>query len=216
MQHTRSLHRNGTIVLVLMLLAAAQPIRAQQTQAPQNPGLGASPSMGAPPQGSESTAAAIQGKFLQVPVNTFVPGGALTNPNIQPPNPGDPAAAQRGMRAFNAFNCVGCHMGNGGGGMGPALSNRFFIYGSDPANIYLSIAQGRPRGMPAWGGLLPDTVIWDLVAYIRNLSNAPVTEWGQTISSDALKVEQVPAENAQSDNPWQNTQPFSGGSKPPG
>ena len=30
--------------------------------------------------------------------------------------------------------------------------------------------------MPAWGALLPDSVIWDLVTYIGKLSNEPNPE----------------------------------------
>jgi cytochrome c oxidase cbb3-type subunit 3 len=119
------------------------------------------------------------------------------------------------MRAFNAFNCVGCHMGNGGGGMGPALSNRPFIYGSEPENIYLSIVQGRPKGMPAWGSLLPDAIVWDLVAYIKGISNAPVgKEWGTTVGPGAPAIEQVPAELQATATPWAYTRKFSNGQKP--
>lgn len=56
---------------------------------------------------------------------------------------------------------VGCHAANGGGGMGPALSEGRFIYGSNPANLFLSIYQGRPNGMPAWGEILPESTIWE-------------------------------------------------------
>ena len=38
----------------------------------------------------------------------------------------DAQAVERGMKYFTAFNCVGCHAANGGGGMGPALSNSNF------------------------------------------------------------------------------------------
>ena len=40
----------------------------------------------------------------------------------------------------------------GGGGIGPPLMDDRWIYGSAPENIYASIVQGRPNGMPAWGG----------------------------------------------------------------
>jgi cytochrome c oxidase cbb3-type subunit 3 len=112
------------------------------------------------------------------------------------PNPvaNDPDAANRGMRYFTELNCVGCHAPNGGGGMGPALSDRVFIYGSKPEQIFLSIVQGRPRGMPTWGGRLPDSVVWDLVAYVEQISQAPNSEWGRTISPTMPKIEQVPAE----------------------
>ena len=91
--------------------------------------------------------------LLQTPVSDQFPGGIATRPQPQNPVGNDPAAVQRGMSYFTAFNCLGCHTNNGGGGMGRALSNRYFQYGSAPANIYLSIVQGRPNGMPAWGGI---------------------------------------------------------------
>ena len=102
----------------------------------------------------------------------------------------------------------------GQGAWGQLFSNHSFKFGSNPANIYLTIVQGRPTGMPAWGTILPSNVIWDLVAYIKSISNAPVTEWGKTTSLDAMKIEQVPAEFQPTPNPWQYTEPFSFGQKP--
>jgi len=80
----------------------------------------------------------------------------------------------------------------------------------------LSIFQVRPNGMPAWGALLPDSVIWDLVTYIGKLSNDPNPEWGRTFSKSPLspKVEQVPAEQVTSSDPWSSTKTFSSGQKP--
>ena len=71
---------------------------------------------------------------------------------------------------------------NGGGGMGPALSEGQFIYGSSPANLFLSIYQGRPNGMPAWGELLPESTIWELVAYVESIAHPPSPTFGETIS----------------------------------
>ena len=45
-----------------------------------------------------------------------------------------------------------------------------WIYGSDPANIYATIVEGRPNGMPAFGGHIPDNEVWELVAYVRSMS----------------------------------------------
>jgi len=36
--------------------------------------------------------------------------------------------------------------------------------------IYATIVQGRPNGMPAFAGKLPATQVWQLVAYVRSLS----------------------------------------------
>ena len=96
-----------------------------------------------------------------------------------PPPPDDPRGAMyegnavhiaNGQRYFMAFNCVGCHA-NGGGGMGPALMDEKWIYGSAPENIFASIVEGRPNGMPSFRGKIPDDKVWQLVAYVRSLSS---------------------------------------------
>ncbi|PYQ47863.1 MAG: hypothetical protein DMF59_17700 [Acidobacteria bacterium] len=66
------------------------------------------------------------------------------------------------------YNCSGCHA-HGGGGIGPALMDDEWTYGSSPANIYTSIAEGRPNGMPSYGGHIPDYQIWELTTYVRAL-----------------------------------------------
>ena len=155
-------------------------------------------------------------QLLNVPITTILPGDVNLAPVLKNPVADDSAAAARGMKYFANFNCVSCHADNGGGGMGPALSNRAFIYGGKPENIYLSIAQGRPNGMPAWGSLLPSSVIWDLVAYVKSISSEPEESWGKTTSLEALKTEQVPAEFQSTPDPWKYMQPFTDGQKPSG
>jgi len=54
--------------------------------------------------------------------------------------------------------------------MGPPLIKTQWIYGGAPANIFDTIAKGRPNGMPAWGGRIPEYQIWQLVAYVRSMS----------------------------------------------
>jgi cytochrome c oxidase cbb3-type subunit 3 len=78
-------------------------------------------------------------------------------------------AVSEGQRLFNWYNCSGCHA-NGGGGMGPPLIDDQWIYGSAPENIYQTIIEGRPNGMPSFGGKIPSYQIWQLVAYVRSLS----------------------------------------------
>jgi cytochrome c oxidase cbb3-type subunit 3 len=156
-------------------------------------------------------------RLLQQPVSSLHPGMVPVDPKIANPLAGDPSAAQLGMETFNAMNCVGCHAPNGAGGMGPALSNAQFIYGSEPAEIYLSIAQGRPNGMPAWGATLPDQSIWQLVSYIQSISQEPPAEsWGRTISRSPQRpaIEQVPAEYQSTTTPWAHVQAFSNGQPP--
>ena len=74
-----------------------------------------------------------------------------------------------GQTLFSQMNCVGCHS-NGGGGMGPPLMDDQWLYGSAPNQIFASIAEGRPNGMPVWKYRLTNKQIWQLVAYVRSLS----------------------------------------------
>ncbi len=78
-------------------------------------------------------------------------------------------AIAQGRRLYSAFNCVGCH-GHGGGGMGPALMDDSWIYGSQPRQVFSTIVEGRPNGMPTFGPRIPAYQIWWLVAYVRSLS----------------------------------------------
>jgi cytochrome c oxidase cbb3-type subunit III len=167
-------------------------------------------------QGSaqQSTPPSGAAALTQVPVSTLFPGGVPLGPSLKVPDISDPVAMQRGMQYFAGMNCIGCHMANGGGGMGPALSDDTFTYGNKPENIFLSIYQGRPNGMPAWGAMLPPEVIWDIVAYVKSLSAQPDDGWGRTVSKTSPTIQQVPAELVITDKPWTQTQPFGNGRKP--
>lgn len=95
------------------------------------------------------------------------PPGAIqqrTNPLA-----GDPVALQDGRRLFDWYNCSGCHGGHAGGGMGPSLRDAVWIYGDRDDQIFDSIAEGRSKGMPAWGTKIPEHQIWELVAYIKSM-----------------------------------------------
>jgi cytochrome c oxidase cbb3-type subunit III len=74
-----------------------------------------------------------------------------------------------GKRLFGWMNCSGCHS-NGGGGIGPALMDDTWIYGSNPEDIYHTIVEGRPNGMPSFRDRLTSQQVWELVAYVRSLS----------------------------------------------
>lgn len=113
----------------------------------------------APPAGEQ---------MLAVEVSGLTPGIDTALTHLRNPYDGDDNAIADGERYFNNFNCSGCHAALGGGGMGPALSDTLWIYGGEPGNVYLSILQGRPNGMPAWHEL-PSEVIWKIVAYIHTL-----------------------------------------------
>jgi cytochrome c oxidase cbb3-type subunit III len=106
-----------------------------------------------------------------VAVSNLFPGGG--SPPPEDPRvklyQGNPFYINEGHRLFLWYNCVGCHA-NGGGGMGPALMDPQWRYGGKLDQIYASISQGRPNGMPSWAGKLPDGQIWELAAFVKSLS----------------------------------------------
>jgi cytochrome c oxidase cbb3-type subunit 3 len=53
--------------------------------------------------------------------------------------------------------------------MAPSLRDPVWLYGDSDAHIFASIAEGRGKGMPAWGTKIPEDQIWKLVAYIKSL-----------------------------------------------
>src|SRR3569833_1520089 len=170
--------------------------------------------------GSDYSGAVPAGALLRVPVTGIYPGGSPAGLHPDMPNPlaNDPDAVQRGMRDFDAFNCSGCHAANAGGGMGPSLSDDAWIYRSSPANIYLTIAQGRQAGMPAFGAMLPDRTIWELEAYIQSISEKPGKDFGKTVSAtpETPPKDQVPAGQIQTATPWQYTDPMPPNGEKPG
>jgi cytochrome c oxidase cbb3-type subunit 3 len=78
-------------------------------------------------------------------------------------------ALSEGKRLFTYMNCNGCHA-YGGGAIGPPLMDDKWIYGGQPEQIFSTVVEGRPNGMPSFRGKLPDYQIWRLAAYVRSLS----------------------------------------------
>ena len=139
------------IALAAVLAVAVNNARAQQDTAP---------SAGRGPN--------------EVSVTSLFPnGGAPLPPDaIGARFEGNKLAIADGEQLFDQMNCTGCHF-NGGGGMGPALMSGHWRYGGRMEQIYESIAQGRPNGMPSWQFVLQPQQIWDLAAYVKSLSASP-------------------------------------------
>ncbi|HEX3661478.1 MAG TPA: c-type cytochrome [Acidobacteriaceae bacterium] len=98
-----------------------------------------------------------------------VPGAVSPPATWTNPYAGNQMAMQDGWRLFNWYNCSGCHGGHGGGGMGPSLRRPNKIFGNRDDQIFSSIAEGRGKGMPAWGTKIPEDQIWQLVTYIKSM-----------------------------------------------
>ncbi len=102
----------------------------------------------------------------------FAGGNPPPAGHLQNPFQGDKQSAAVGEKLFGAFNCDGCHAGGAVGAVGPSLADGRWRYGGADGAIFHSIYYGRPRGMPAFGGILPPDAIWKLVTYLRSLEPA--------------------------------------------
>jgi cytochrome c oxidase cbb3-type subunit 3 len=87
------------------------------------------------------------------------------------PYEGDKRATTVGGQLFIGYNCLDCHGAEGSGAMGPSFQDGRWHFGGSPGEVFESIYQGRPDGMPAWGGRISNDQIWMLTAYVRSLSS---------------------------------------------
>lgn len=119
--------------------------------------------------GSSTTSVAASGPAISSSPVGPVPGEVENIEYPTDPYINDPVALQDGRRLFDWYNCSGCHGGHAGGGMGPSLRDPVWLYGNRDDQIFDSIAEGRSKGMPAWGTKIPKEQIWELVAYIKSM-----------------------------------------------
>ena len=104
-----------------------------------------------------------------VPLTDLQPGAAQPMPATRNEFEENAYAVSEGKRLYEQMNCVGCHF-RGGGGIGPPLMDEKWIYGGDPAQIFKTVVEGRPNGMPTFRGKLTDDQVWKIAAYVRSMS----------------------------------------------
>ena len=96
------------------------------------------------------------------------------------PYAGDQASAEQGKALFRMMNCEGCHSIGGEGSWAPSIITRRYRYGGTDAAVFETIFYGRPRGMPAFGGILPPELTWKLVTFLRSIpppKAVPTQSW---------------------------------------
>ena len=100
--------------------------------------------------------------------------------SLRNPYAGQQQSAEEGGKLFSSMNCDGCHGGGAVGFVGPSLSDGRWRYGGSDGAIFQSISRGRPKGMPAFGGLLSPEITWKLVTYLQSLpvpKSVPTQSW---------------------------------------
>ncbi|WP_313115203.1 cbb3-type cytochrome c oxidase N-terminal domain-containing protein [Aequorivita sediminis] len=82
-------------------------------------------------------------------------------------SPSDLAAG----KAIYTDNCVACHKDSGGGGIGPNLTDDYWILGGGIKNIYNTISEGgrAGKGMIAWKTDLKPSEIAQVSSYVMTL-----------------------------------------------
>lgn len=126
-------------------------------------------------------------------------GGELPASNaLSAPRPSAPSA-DAGAALFGSMNCDGCHGGGAVGWVGPSLVDGRWRYGGSDEEIFTSIFYGRPKGMPAYGGVIGTDGVWMLVAYIKAQpvpAVVPTTSWetgGSASGAPAAAAAPAPA-----------------------
>lgn len=82
----------------------------------------------------------------------------------------DPAQVKAGHEVFTS-KCASCHAPDGGGLIGPNLTDHFWINGNGSLSaIFKVVNEGvADKGMPPWGPVLPAKEVQQAVAFVRSL-----------------------------------------------
>ena len=81
----------------------------------------------------------------------------------------DPAKVAEGLAVFTT-TCVACHRPDGGGLIGPNLTDDFWIHGGKPSEIHKVITEGvLAKGMPNWGKMLKPEQTDAVTAYVISI-----------------------------------------------
>lgn len=173
MEHSMNSRRVVTTLLPLFALAVATA--CSDTHADKTASAAQEPTMAQTPVGRLPAPPSVA-------YDSHVSAGGLapTAEIMHNPFTDDTGAAATGEKLFTAMNCDGCHGGGATGWVGPSLSAKRWRYGGSDGAVYHSIFYGRPKGMPAFGGILPSDQIWRIVTYLRTLplpKGVPTESW---------------------------------------
>jgi cytochrome c oxidase cbb3-type subunit 3 len=177
MRRSSGISTSGAVTLVALVGVATVLAQASARMTPAQATTRSTAAPAVPRQAAPQTGQDLAGRFVSH--TEHVQPGMVTPPAglvLRNPHEGDPAAVATGAKLFVAYNCLDCHGADGSGAMGPSLADGRWHFGGAPAEVFESIYQGRPEGMPAWGSLISPDQIWMLVSYVRSLeANKNVT-----------------------------------------
>lgn len=86
----------------------------------------------------------------------------------------DEAAALKSGEEIYLKNCASCHGQNGGGLVGPNLTDEYWINGGGIKNIFVTVKYGvNNTAMQSWQALLSPKEMQDVGSYILTMENVP-------------------------------------------
>ncbi len=86
----------------------------------------------------------------------------------------DAAVLESGKATFMTY-CLACHGPDGGGTVGPNLTDAYRIHGHTPGDALRVVTSGIPaKGMAAWKPVLGAAKVRDVTAYVLTLPDSPV------------------------------------------
>jgi cytochrome c oxidase cbb3-type subunit 3 len=83
----------------------------------------------------------------------------------------DAGALSNGKKLFGE-NCVACHAADGGGGIGPNLTDKYWIYDGDIKGVFHTITEGAQNGMKSWKDDFNPVEIQSISSYVLSLEKA--------------------------------------------
>lgn len=82
---------------------------------------------------------------------------------------GDPAAIGAGKDLF-VKNCAACHLADGGGSVGPNLTDDYWLHGGGIKDVFKSIKYGwQDKGMKSWKDDFSPMQIQQLASFVKSL-----------------------------------------------
>ncbi len=104
------------------------------------------------------------------------------------------AADLNAGKAIFETTCIACHMIDGGGGIGPNLTDKYWIIGGDIKNVFHTISEGgrSGKGMIAWKTQLKPAQIAQVASYVLSLQGTTPANpkepqgdlWGEDTSEE--------------------------------
>lgn len=76
-------------------------------------------------------------------------------------------------KALYTQSCIACHAPDGGGGIGPNLTDNYWIHGGKLAEIYKTIKIGYPeKGMQSWQSMYSPVQMRNLASFVQSMKGA--------------------------------------------